>query len=442
MTLVRPVAFIILAAAVLAVAAGVVLVRATVPDRTVLRLTAGTAGGTYAAFADALAASWTVDKRPQLAVLRSAGADANARRLSNGQADIGLIQSDTTVTPDTLVVARLFPEAFHLVARSEAGIAGVNDLRGRTVGLLPEGAGSNALFERLLRHHEIAPDEIDVVHGHLPALEKAIASGAVDAFFIVVALGNDTIARIIKSAPTRLVPIAQAEAMAMFDPALSAAVVPVGTYSGQRPVPARPTTVVVVHSLLAVRRDLPEARVEALTRALFERRQDMARTLPQAAFIAAPSHEDRLAFGVHPGAQAYYAQDEPVFVVEYAEPLALGVTALALLVSGAWQARVWRAGARKNRADRYNLEIIDIIARIEAATRDDELETIRRDLFEIFRKVLSDLDNDRIEEKSLLSFSFAWQVAASTLNHRQLVGASGPSDAVRGGPAMRDGAPV
>lgn len=432
----------IAAAIVAAGVAGLAIRQATLPDLSVLRFTAGTAGGTYAAFADTLAGNWTLDGRARVDILKSAGAIANAGRLSRGEADIGLIQSDTAVTPDTLVAARLFPEVFHLVARNGSGIASVNDLRGRTVGLLPEGAGSNALFERLLRHHEIAPGELTLVHAHLPALEKALVSEQIDAFFMVVALGNDTIARIIKSTPTRLVPIEQAEAMAMFDPALSAAVVPVGTYSGQKPVPAEPTAVVTVQSLMAVRRDLPDATVEALTRALFERRQAMVRTLPQAAFIAAPSDQDRLAFGVHPGAEAYYAQDDPFFIVEYAEPLALGVTALALLLSGAWQARVWLAGARKNRADRYNLEIIDIISRIEGATRDDELERIRADLFEIFRKVLVDLDNDRIEERSLLSFSFAWQVAASTLNHRQLVGAPAGADAVSGraepvGPAQR-----
>ncbi len=390
-----------------------------------LRISSGTDGGTYRAFANAMDATFSAEEVRDLVILPSAGANENAARLASGDADFGLIQSDTAVQPNTLVVARLFPEAFHLVAREDAGISSVSDLKGRRVGLMPQGSGSNALFAHLLRHYEVPFDALSIVYGTLPEHADAIALGEIDAFFMVIALGNDTIEDIIERTPTQLVPIEQAEAIALFDPALSAAIVPTGTYSGDRPVPASPIPVVTVQSLLAARGGLDDATVETITRALFENRQRMVRQIPQAAFVAAPTEEDRLAFGVHPGAELYYSQDDPFFIVEYAEPMALGVTALALLVSGLWQARIWLAGARKNRADHYNLAIVDIIGRAELASTETEFARIRRELFDIFEKVIVDLDNDRIEEKSLVSFSFAWQVAASTLNHRQLVVASG-----------------
>lgn len=114
-------------------------------------------------------------------------------------------------------------------------------------------------------------------------------------------------------------------------------------------------------------------------------------------------------------------------MVEYAEPIALGVTAFALIVSGLWQARIWLAGARKNRADHYNLELVQLLNRIEQADSDKDFAAIRRDLHRIFEAVIVDLDNDRIEEASMVSFSFAWQVASQSLNHRQLISrADGP----------------
>ncbi len=400
-----------------------------------LRLSAGTDGGTYRAFADAMAATFRTEGLPPIEVLRSAGANENALRVSNGDADFGLIQSDTAVEPNTLVVAHLFPEAFHLVAREGSNINSVSDLRGKRVGLMPQGSGSNALFARLLRHYEVPYEDLTITYGTLANHADAIALGEVDAFFMVIALGNETIETIIESTPTQLVPIEQAEAIALFDPALSAAVVPVGTYSGDRPVPAEPIAVVTVESLLVARRGLPDATVDSFTRTLFEKRQAMVRIIPQAAFISAPTDDVRLSFGIHPGAELYYSQDDPLFIVEYAEPMALAVTAFALLISGLWQARIWLSGARKNRADHYNLAIVDILSRAETAKSQAEFSAIRRELFDIFEKVIVDLDNDRIEEKSLVSFSFAWQVAASTLNHRQLV--VGASDIDPGG-----GAPV
>lgn len=408
-----------------------------------LRISSGGTGGTYRAFADVMAAALGSEDGLSLSVMGSAGADENAERLATDAADIGLIQSDTTLEPNTLVMARLFPEAFHLVARIGSDIQSVSDLAGKRIGLPPEGAGSNALFSRLLRHYEVPFSSLEVSRGSLSDHAAAIEVGDIDAFFMVIALGNATIEGIIEATPTQLVPIDQAEAIAMFDPALSATIVPMGTYSGERPVPAEPMPAVTVHSLLAVRSALPDATVDALTRALFENRQRMVRDIPQAAFLTAPSADDRLAFGVHPGADLYYSQDDPLFIVEYAEPLALGVTALALLVSVLWQGRIWLSGARKNRADQYNLAIIDIIDRAEAATSHDEFGRIRRELFEILEKVIVDLDNDRIEERSLVSFSFAWQVASSTLNHRQLVVSSNDPGGVKVATSVErpDGAP-
>ncbi len=421
-------ALIYTAVAVLALAGGAALALWQLggPSSQILRLSSGTSGGTYAAFGDVLAT--TLDRKgvAKIEAIASAGASQNAKRIQDGEAAFGLIQGDTPVANNVTVMARLFPEAFHLVARVGSGIESVNDLRGKTIGLMPPGAGSNALFDRLLAHYEVPESSLTIVRGNLAEHAEAIRQGDIDAFFMVVALGNQTIQEIIKSTPTQLVPIDQAEAMALFDPALEAKEVPVGAYSGERPVPNRPIPVVTVRSLLAVGRDVPDATVEAVTRALFEQRQTMVRQLPQAAFITAPTAEERLAFGVHPGADRYYEQDDPIFIVEYAEPLALGVTALALLASGLWQARIWLSNARKNRADYYNLEIIEIVSRIETAVSDTEFDRIRRDLFTLFERVIVDLDLDRIEEKSLLSFSFAWQAAASTLNHRQLLVRSEP----------------
>ncbi len=370
-----------------------------------------------------------------LTVMASNGANENAARLAAGEADVGLIQADTALGPEASIIARTFPEAFHLVVRDDAGIESVNDLRGKRVGVPGLGSGSFGLFKLLLRHYEISPEALTLVEGGLSDHAARIENGDIDAFFMVIALGNPAIERVVEETDTLLLPIEQAEAMALFDPAFEAGTVPVGTYSGERPVPAAPIPVVTVSSLVAVRNDLPPQTVEGLTRALFENRQAMVRLLPQAAFIAAPTEEQRRTFSVHPGADQYYNQDNPHFIVEYAEPLALGVTAFALLMSAAWQGRVWLSGARKNRADHYNLEIIALTARVEEASTDEEFAAIRRELFSIFERAIVDLDNDRIEEKSLLSFSFAWQAAATTLNHRQLlhkvdgVRAAGPVDA-------------
>ncbi|MDQ0317046.1 TAXI family TRAP transporter solute-binding subunit [Amorphus orientalis] len=387
-----------------------------------LTLGTGTEGGTYSAFGRVVEEAFAgEDAGLSIVPVASAGARENAARVQAGEIDLGLIQSDTSGGNNVSLVARLFPEIFHLIVRDGSGIESVGDLEGRRVAVMPEGSGSNVLFADLLEHYLVAPDAVDQVPGSLLEGTERLADGDVDALFVVIALGNKTIEQLIRSSPVRLVGVDQAEALALFDPALRATVVPVGTYSGEGPVPAEAINVVAVDSLLVAGRSVPAETIETFTRTLFESRQEMVRSLDQVAFISPPTETDRLAFGVHPGAEAYYSKDDPLFVVEYAEPMAFALSFLALLLSLLWQARIWLANARKNRADHHNLEIAALVDRIEAATTSDELEELRRELFAIFQKVIVDLDTDRIEEKSLTSFSFAWQVASSTLNHRQLL---------------------
>jgi TRAP transporter TAXI family solute receptor len=387
-----------------------------------LRLSSGTPGGTYHSFATQLAKA--VNARSsilRLSVLNSAGANQNAERLATRAAELGLIQSDTILNRNSAIAARLFPEILHLIARRDAGIASIPDLKGKRVALLPHGSGGNALFTRLLQHYELSDNDVTELHGSLREGEEALKTGKADALFIVIALGNKAIENLIEEANVTLVPIEQAEALAMFDPALRATTIPVGAYSGRVPVPAHSISVIAVDSFLAVRRDVPDAAVEELMRVLFGDRQLLVRQIPQAAFIGQPTAENRLSFDVHPGAQRYYNQDQPPFFVTYAEPMALGLSLLVLLVSGAWQARAWLAGVRKNRADHYNLALIPIVKRAEMASSLPELQAMRTELFGIFEQVLVDLDNDRIDERSLQAFSFAWEVANSTLNHRELM---------------------
>jgi len=197
--------------------------------------------------------------------------------------------------------------------------------------------------------------------------------------------------------------------------------VPKGVYSGDKPAPAEEIEVLGVDALLVANAGLPDDAAATIVTTLFERRQQMVEANRQAAFISEPTAQQRLTIGVHPGAEDYYQRNKPPLVVEYAEPIGLAVSVLVLLASGLWQARAWLSNARKNRADRYNLQIAALVDEAEQATTPEALEDVRASLFAIFHEVIADLDNDRIDKESLQSFSFVWDVAQSTLRQRQLM---------------------
>jgi uncharacterized protein len=387
-----------------------------------ITIVTGTEGGTYDALGQVIAQSFSdANTAIRTGVQRSIGAAENAQRVAANKTTLGFVQSNTQLERNVKLIARLYPEVYHLLARTDAGIAHVSDLAGKRVALMPEGSGSNTAFFQLLDHYQISSAAVNVLPGTLSEGLAALTAGEVDALFLIIALGNEAVADAIRNAEIELLGLDQAQAMALFDPAISRMEVPKGVYSGDRPVPRETIDVLSVDALLVANAGLPDEIANQIVTTLFERRQQMVEANSQAAFISAPNDQQRLTIGVHPGAESYYQRDRPPFLVEYAEPIGLAVSVLVLLASGLWQARLWLSNARKNRADRYNLEIAALVDQADQASTLAELEELRASLFAIFHEVIADLDNDRIDENSLQSFSFVWEVAQSTLSQRQLV---------------------
>jgi uncharacterized protein len=386
-----------------------------------LVLASGGSTGEYYAFSQAFA-TVVARNHPSIAieVRETEGSVENMGLLETNQAQLALVQSDTPVQPPVRAVALLFPEMFHLLARAEADINGVGDLRGKRVALMPVGSGSYALFWPLAQHYGLTAESMSPLP--LPAAEAhaALARGEVDALFRVITLGNAAVADLLQTPAIRLVPIDQVDALRLSLPYLNAQVIPKGTYNGGQPTPPADLPVVAVNALLVAHEDLPDKVVNALTSTLHQNRNELVALYPRAAMIRLDSSAD-LGLPMHPGAEAFYRQGEPEFLVEYAEAMGFLLSVSVLGISGMWQLRSWLLGRQKNRADTYNLEILALIEQIDRAQSIDELHTLRATLFDILKRVVTDLDVDRITSESFEAFTFPWEIANNSIRYQETV---------------------
>jgi TRAP transporter TAXI family solute receptor len=387
-----------------------------------LVLASGGQTGEYYAFSQAFAEVVTRNHaRIKIEVIETDGSPENMSLLRDNQADIALVQSDTPVEPPVRAVALLFPEMFHLIARTEAQITSVADLAGKRVALMPEGSGSFALFWPLTQHYGLSPESMKTFPMPAADAHAALLAGEVDAMFRVITLGNDSVRDLLQSNNTELLPIDQVDALRLSLPYLNAHVIPKGTYNGGRPTPEVDLPVVAVNALLVAHEDLPEHVVNALTRTLYENRNELVSLYPRAAMIRLDVSGTDLGLPLHSGAEAFYKQDEPQFIVEYAEPMGLLLSVSVLGISSLWQARLWLTQKQKNRADTYNLEILDLIDRIDATQSIPELMVLRQELFDILKRVVVDLDVDRITTESFESFTFPWEIAMNSIRHQEIL---------------------
>ncbi len=385
-----------------------------------LVLATGGEEGEYYAFGQALA-QVVARHQPQLQIQVKAteGSLQNQQLLDAGQADLAILQSDTLVSPKTEAIALLFPEVFHLIARRPSQIQSMSDLRGKRIALMPQGSGSYRLFWPLSQHYGLTETDFVAMPMTSDVAYAALQQGRVDALFRVIALGNASVKSVLAEQQMQLVPIEQAAALQLVLPALEPAQIPKGTYSGAIPIPATDLPTVAVRAMLVTRQDVDTRLVYAITRILFEARNDLVEYRPLAAHVRRPDPARELGIPFHAGAQAFYNREEPNFWVTYAEPIGVLVSLVVLCISSLWQFRIWLQGRQKNRADSYNLEILHLLEMIPTLNRAEELEQVQRQLLQMFAKVVVDLDRDRISPESFQSFTFPWEVAVTTLRHRQ-----------------------
>ncbi|MEM1279675.1 MAG: TAXI family TRAP transporter solute-binding subunit, partial [Cyanobacteria bacterium P01_H01_bin.152] len=192
-----------------------------------------------------------------------------------------------------------------------------------------------------------------------------------------------------------------------------------GTYDGGRPLPAQDLSVVAVNALLVIHENMPDEVAHALANTLYTHRNELVTRYPRAALIRLPDSGNDLGLPLHPGAQAFYDRNEPEFIVEYAEPIGLLISVSVLLGSSLWQFRIWLKGRQKNRADLYNIELLDLIDQINQTQDLEKLKDLRRQLFTMLRDVVTDLDNDLISADSFESFTFPWEIAMDSVRHQE-----------------------
>lgn len=387
-----------------------------------LTIATGGKDGEYYAFARALA-SVVAQHQPniQITVLESEGATQNIQMLAQETVQMGIIQSDSAVVPSIRAIAYLFPEVFHLMVPANSKLKQVSDLRGKRVALMPRGSGSYALFTSLREHYGLTKTDLKSLPMSPPDAYAAFKAGQVDALFRVIALGSPSIRDLLQATGGRVLPIDQAASLRLSLPYLEASTIPKGTYDGANPIPPEDLPVVGVRAVLVTHAAIDPTVVRQITETLFEFRNELVTLYPRAALIRLPEASINLGLPLHRGAKAYYNEDRPNFLMAYSDVLGLLLSITILTASGGWQLRQWLIERQKNRADFYNLKILELMNQVPNVKDLEQLQAIRHQLFEIFNTVVIELDQDRISPESFQSFTFPWEVAISTIRHQEML---------------------
>ena len=292
--------------------------------------------------------------------------------LAGGHADLALLTNVERYDERINVVVPLYPSVLHILTSRDSEARQIRDLFANSeVYAGPPGSITRRIVADVAENLHVPDSEFELVDTVSPSTNVIIVFAPIDREQIV---SDERIrdARMFSfGTPADIGAGTRIDRATLLNPRLRAFVIPAGTYDALTP---EPVVTLAVDNLLVARRDLPAAIVYDLYAEILRLRPALFGDRPE---LYQPLDDDladeNWAFSMHPGAIDFLRQDEPTFVERYSGVAEVLVTIMIGAISGGYALiRIYRI-RRKNRIDRFYVEVI----RIRDSIRPDASETER-----------------------------------------------------------------
>ena len=292
-----------------------------------------------------------------------ASAQSPMDAVESGHADLALASNIQPYRRGITTVMPLYPTVLHVLYRRDREFHDTRSLlQGATVYAGPVDSASRGLMMTVIQSLELSDDDVflvdepevlpDVIGLYLPASPARIAehlreAGAVGQYQLL-SLGT------IQDIGTG----SSLDRALLLNPRMSPFVLPVGTYGDVTP---EPVVTLAVDKMLIARPELDEADIYDLISEI--RRLQPALAAIEPLLFRGLSNEFGAAdstFVLHPGAHAFVNRDAPDIYERYSGVAEVLVTLLIGLVSGTFALVQIFHRRRKNRIDRFYVDVISI----------------------------------------------------------------------------------
>jgi hypothetical protein len=288
-------------------------------------LATGTPGGVYHPVGNAICRMFNLEdglKAVPCVAVSSEGSVENIQQVESGESAFGLSQTDVAYAafhgegpfaaagpdPKLRMLIALYPEAFTVVARADAGISEFLDLRGKRIGIGKSGDGHTFTRDVVLGFYGWTILDPENVLELGPAEQnQALCSNKVDAIILAVGHPNGLTQEVTTGCEARLVRVAgpPIDRLHATHPNYKASVIPGGMYSGN----ADDVLTIGAQAVLVTSSNQSDELAYAMVKAVFENFADFRRLHPALSSLEikdmVPSES---VIPIHPGALTYYRE--------------------------------------------------------------------------------------------------------------------------------------
>src|SRR5258706_3711858 len=208
-----------------------------------------------------------------LEVRESQGSFPNLNALKDPTSDVqaGIVQgglANGIDAPHLNSMGRLLTEPDWIFYRDADKLDHITQLKGKRILIGPDGSGTSFLARKLLDANGITPENSTLIAMELPDYVNAMSTGTADAGFLVLGAEARTVQRLLRVPDTKLMNMAQADALIQRYPYLSALTLRQGVVDFSQNIPPADTSLVATRAMLLVRDDLHPALITVLAQAV------------------------------------------------------------------------------------------------------------------------------------------------------------------------------
>ena len=284
-----------------------------------LNIATGGTGGVYIVYGAGLADTLSRKMGVAASAESTAASIANMQLIRDGRADLAFTLADTAYDAfagrppftaadrvDARSIAVLYSNYTHIVAREDAGINTVADLRGRRVSMGAAASGTEVIGNRVLEVYGLNP-ETDIQRERLGVADSAAAlrDDRIDAFFWSGGLPTAQVSDLANTTRVRFLDHADAipRMVDRYGPFYFPITIPRGTYGNDGDV-----TVSGVANLLVVPAAFDSAFVKAILQTMFDSQPELVTVHPEARNLALQTAVEGSPLEFHPGAIDFYQE--------------------------------------------------------------------------------------------------------------------------------------
>ncbi|HML46719.1 MAG TPA: TAXI family TRAP transporter solute-binding subunit, partial [Clostridia bacterium] len=247
------------------------------------------------------------------------GSAENLRLIDSGDAELGTVQNDVSayayegidsfdgeVINSFSVITSLYPEVIQLVARTDAGIETIQDLKGKRVSVGAAGSGTYFNAVHLLAAAGMTLDDIEEQYLSFAESGDAAKNRQIDAFFCTAGIPNAAITELASGSDTKVIALSEETVTNLLaaKPFYVDFTIPGGTYPGMD----ADIRTVAITALLVCSNDLDEDLVYQMTKNLYEKGEELLTHAKKAEITLETALDGIGTLPLHPGAEKYYKE--------------------------------------------------------------------------------------------------------------------------------------